>query len=216
MHIAPYFGRVRLCGQKLVASKNYKLQYNTWLPQEKVVCSSFWPVLRAEDFLAGRCNDYLTFSLSWESFKFKFWSPLHPLAIVVSFDPLTSSRRQHFLSLCQLFFSSLKGNYYSSSSFIHTASWRQCSGSPPCFFINNNLIGSSLCLDVWVWIVFWRDDPAIKQQSLLQSATRNQAATQPSSFGKVSEDLLPLPFQIHTGLPPHMVGNQPMTLAISH
>ncbi len=100
-----------------------------------------------------------------------------------------------------IIFPSLKGNYYSLSSFIHTASWRQCSGSPPCFFINNNPIGASLCSDAWVRIVFWRDDPTIKQQSLRQSATRNQAATQPFSFGKVSEDLLPVPFQTHMGLP---------------
>ncbi len=87
--------------KRLLASTNYKLRYNTWLSQEKVVWSSCGSVLHAEDFLAARHHDYPTFSLSRESSKIEILEPSPPFGHCCFFCPPQHHRRRQ--SICYRF-----------------------------------------------------------------------------------------------------------------
>jgi hypothetical protein len=86
--------------KRLVASTNYKLWYNTWLSQKKVVWSSCGSVLHAEDFLVARCHDYPTFSLLQESSKIEILEPSPPFGHCYFCCPPLHHRRRQSICYC--------------------------------------------------------------------------------------------------------------------
>jgi hypothetical protein len=89
MHFAPYFGRVRLCGQK-TGSKVQITSYGTTHVCHKKRWYEAHAGLSCTQKIFWQLDVMTTphFPSRQRVPKLKFWSPLHPLAIVVSFAPL--------------------------------------------------------------------------------------------------------------------------------